>query len=496
MLSRPILIGSRAVLLGALAAGTCPIWAQAYLETDPFDASVMAIEKSLRTDRDGSNHTILLALRQLNDPAVRPIFQRLLTSEDPLLRIDGLLALAELSEESIDPFLLEQFKPRERIVALAGAIDLKLVDAELARKVLTFDTLDQVELAMISALQIDLGVEVDQQRLREMLGAKDPATGAIAAVLLADLGDPSHLDGVMKHYAESDRATRNIIGSAVVDIASWHASPGAISFLTLIAYDHELPRSIRLAAVDAALGCECEPGIELWHDASSLSSSSGDRTRLGVAALERGITTFDWSGIRDDRPLNQTLASAGEAYASGDGILENAKSLLAMHHPLMLQAAIALAEHASPAEADGIRVLIIEEAITDLRLYAVAGRTITDLADSQSEQLTPMLEIIAASDQPQLSQFAMIGLLNSRNPEVGVLAKTFRENDDRTVRSMALIVQARHGVELDDLELEELALIASGGGRVDPTARALAAWFWLGRTGAQQRAIARIVGEA
>lgn len=492
---RPILIGSRALLLGSLAAGTCPICAQAYIETNPFDASVMAIEKALRTDLVGTNHSILLALRQLHDPAVRPLFQRLLTSDDPTLRIDALLALAELEEESIDPFLLEQFKPRERVVALAAAIDLKLVDAELARKVLTFDTLDPVELAMITAVQIDLGVEVDQQRLRTLLAEEDPATRAIAAILLADLGDSSQLDGVLKSYSDSDRTNRYTIAGAVVDLASWHASPGAIGLLTLIAHDHELPRSLRLAAVDSALGCACERGIELWHDAASLSMSSGDRTRLGVAALERGITTSDWSGIRDERRLNQSIALSGEALASGEGILESAQVLVAIHHPLMLQAAFALAKHATPEVAEGIRVSIIKAALLDPRLFAVAGRTITDLADSKSDQLGPMLDRIAETGKPRQAEFAMIGLLNSKNNQVGVFAGPFRENTDRTVRSMALIAQVRHGVELNDVELEELALIASGGGRVDPTARALAAWFWLGRTGAQQRAIARIMGE-
>ena len=71
----------------------------------------------IRETPDGSNHAILLGLRQLKDPAMRPLFQRLLSSDQPALRIDGLLALAETGTGSIDPFLLQQLPASERIIA-------------------------------------------------------------------------------------------------------------------------------------------------------------------------------------------------------------------------------------------------------------------------------------------------------------------------------------------------------------------------------------------
>ena len=73
--------------------------------------------------------------------------------------------------------------------------------------------------------------------------------------------------------------------------------------------------------------------------------------------------------------------------------------------------------------------------------------------------------------------------------------ESYRSEGERERRRLAA-VEARKDAELDDEKLEELALIASGGGRVDATMRAIAAWLWLKKTGGQDRALARIVGEA
>ena len=81
--------------------------------------------------------------------------------------------------------------------------------------------------------------------------------------------------------------------------------PGALAVLRAVANDPEMSRSLRLAAIDSALGCKCPDGIKIWIEATRLANSSGDRSRLGVAAIERGIVSEDWSGISDERQLNQ-----------------------------------------------------------------------------------------------------------------------------------------------------------------------------------------------
>jgi len=271
--------------------------------------------------------------------------------------------------------------------------------------------------------------------------------------------------------------------------------PSAVPLLEFAGHDQDFSRSLRLAAIDAALNCKCDEGVQVWRDVTNLTVSSGDRTRLGVAALERGIKTPDWSNIGDDRRVNQYLAAAGAASATKTNILEAGNNLLVIHHPLLLQAALLLAESGTKEEGEAIQLAIIENALRDPRLYSTAGRVITDLANARSDKLQPLLEQLLQEEDPRVSEFTVIGLLNSDNPESGVLATPFREHSDRSVRSIALIIQARCGIDLDEDDLEELSDIAAGGGRVDNPTSALAAWLWLQQTDARERALARIVGK-
>ena len=109
---------------------------QGYVETKPFDASITALEKGLRPNLIGNHHAVLLAMRQLRDPNMKPMFQQLLSGKDAALQIDGLLALAEIGKGTIDPFLLKGFAPRDRTMAILAAIDLELLDARSATTIL------------------------------------------------------------------------------------------------------------------------------------------------------------------------------------------------------------------------------------------------------------------------------------------------------------------------------------------------------------------------
>ena len=119
--------------------------AQNYVKTDPFDASISALQRGLRAGPDKNHHAVLLTLRKLRDPNMKPLFQRLLDSSDPALQIDGLLALAEIKDGPIDPFLLKQFSPRDRMIAIIAAIDLELLDARSIETILDFEDLQPVE---------------------------------------------------------------------------------------------------------------------------------------------------------------------------------------------------------------------------------------------------------------------------------------------------------------------------------------------------------------
>ncbi len=489
------------VLSSLILALTCllpgePAEGQNYIEVNPFDSSVRALKAAIEPTRDGSNHKILLALRQLRDSDLTPLFEDLLDSNQPLLRIDALLALNELETgEAVElrP-ILTRFNQRERLIAISALIDLDLLELPQARTVLDIEDLSEVEELMLLAHIIGTGEDTGLgSRIRPLLEMDDPATRMIAALLLAEIGEPEHLQREMEAFQELDSQTKVLVGTALIDLANWHPTREGLTILGMATSDTDFVRSLRLAAADAALACECPEGIEIWKAAGRNAKAAGDRSRLAVAAFDRGLRIQDWSGTRDGRLLNDRLAAAGEAFGRGTELMPHAKNLLDVKHPLSLQATLSLADHCPPETAEAIWMTILSRALSDPRLQPSAGRVVTGMADGRSPELQGMLRQIANSDQKVLAEFALIGLMNSSNGSAKTDAILFAKHPNPTIQSISLVIRALSDEVMTNKQMKELQTIASGGGRVDASIRAIAAWAWLERTGNSDRAIQEII---
>lgn len=469
---------------------------QNYIEVDPFESSVRALKKGTTPTRDGSNHKILLALRQLQDPDLAPLFRALLDSTEPLLKIDALLALSELEPEDgieLNP-ILERFNQRERLIAISALIDLQLLALEQARNLLGLVELSDVERLML--VGHILSYEQDDRhagQIRTLVQDEDAATRMIAALLLAEMGERNHLESELLAFETMETQTKILTGTAIIDFCDWHPTKEGLPILERATGDDDFVRSLRLAAADTALACECPDGLRIWKKACSNSKSAGDRSRLAAAAFDRGVRTTDWTATRDGRLLNERLADAGEAFGKGTELLPQAKTLLAVKHPLSLQAVLAMADHAPPETSEAIWILVLSQGLQDPRLQPSAGRIVTKLADSSSPELQGMLRRIARSDQKIMAEFALLGLMNSRNEAAKSDASLFAENPNPTIQSIAMVIRGLSEEVMTDRQMKELETIASGGGRVDPSMRAIAAWAWLERTGNSDRAIQTLI---
>ncbi|MAJ47833.1 MAG: hypothetical protein CBC35_11295 [Planctomycetes bacterium TMED75] len=491
---------SSLLLLVTIASCPCGALAQGnYIETDPYDSSVAAITRGLQVRRDGSNHNILLALRQMKDQRMRPLFQSMFASDEPSLQIDALLALAEIDEGPIDPFLLQQLSPRDRQLAIMAAVSLDLMDEGVIRGIKNYPDLNEAEKTMAVIVGVRLGMEFDRTLIDELLKSKDATTRLIASVLLSDATEETaQLEEEIAHYNELPLSERIFVVSALIDIASWHPMPSSLALLRQAANDQELSRSLRLAAVDSALGCECENGIVLWQEATRLAQTSGDRSRLGVAAIERGLRTEKWDGISDERQLNQKIARAGASLHDGSDSFEAVQQLLQIRHPLSLQAGLALAEHTDdPRVAEAIRMLVMEEGIKDVRIQPVIGRVMREFGQTAPEGLERLVWKISKLENRTLLGEILLTAVLEENPDLAqTYAKAFEEHPDRTIRSLVILIKARGPEPLDQETKEELAVIATGGGRVSRQVRAIAAWLWLSHHDKTDQAMREIIGKS
>ena len=488
--------GQRFVLSSLVLSVACilfgtPAQGQNYIEVDPFESSVRAMKSAIAPTRDGSNHKILLALRQLQDPRLAPLFRDLLDSKQPLLRIDALLALTELNSErglELAP-ILSRFNQRERLIGISALIDL-----DQAQAIFELEELSDVERLMLVGHIISLKNDDEQAtRIRPLTKREDAATRAIASLLLAEIAEDEPLKKELGDFIQLDTQTKVLVGTAIIDFADWHPSKEGLPFLSHATADTDFVRSLRLAAADAALACDCPEGLEIWKTSVENAAAAGDRSRLATAALERGLRTPDWASTRDGRLLNERLADVGEAFGQGVELLPHARNLLDVKHPLSLQAVLALADHCTPETAEAIWMTVLSQALQDPRLQPSAGRVVTNMADSRSPELQGMLRRIAKSDQRILAEFALLGLMNSSNESAKTDAVLFADNPNTTIQSISLVIRALSDEVMNDKQMKELQTIASGGGRVDPSIRAIAAWAWLKRTGNSDRAIQKLI---
>lgn len=470
--------------------------AQNYVETDPFDASIAALQKGLRPNAAGNHHAVLLSLRQLRDPNMKPIYQRLLGSRDSALQIDGLLALAEIEEGPINPFLLKKFAPRDRMLAILAAIDLELLDIRSIKSILDFENLLPVETLNLMVHGRNLGIPLDQKRLLALSGSSESATRAVAAILLAEMGERTPLEKLIAEFPGYETGQREQVAAAVADLSSRSPLPKGVPLFELFWEDSMLSRGTRLATIDAALASKSPAGQALWIKAGREARSSGDRMRLGVMGLEHGIMLTDWDAFRDERAFTRLIADSGEARNTDTDMQTAAVAMVAGKSAILVQGALAVARDAPSKQAFEIRKAILEMAIVKPESRGVGMRVITEIADQHPAELRSILSVLEDPSDPGLAEMAIMGLLNCESNEAYKAGWTFRDHPDRRVRSLALLLKARGDDPLDEEELEELGALASGAGGVDPTIRAMAAWIWLDRTDNRERAVTRIVGDA
>jgi len=219
--------------------------------------------------------------------------------------------------------------------------------------------------------------------------------------------------------------------------------------------------------------------------------------RLGIMGIKRDIRLDDWSAFRDERLFNKLIAQTGEAVSAGRDIRPAAIALVKARNPFLMEGALAIVDNcADPSLKGAIRREIIDVAMEDERVRAVAVRVITDMAAEDYEGLPEIMEALHAAEDNNLGEVAMLGLLNGDDPRLGEYAGRYLDHPNRTARSLAMILRARHADRLEKADLDRLGEIASGAGRVDSSARAIAAWLWLNHSEQRDKAMTRIVGDA
>jgi hypothetical protein len=474
--------------------GTSP-----YGPVDVPSEAMRRVRAALTHRPDGSHHLLLTSLRQLRADSLRPLFEQLVEADHWTLQLDGILGLAELQDQPVDPALLELIEaPAERAAAIRAAIALDLVRVPQAEEMLRWSAVPpQEQVALMSELRLR-EARVDAAQLAALAKDADAEVAGEASVLLADLGDASAIDQFADRTRRLSGPGRETAIVALARAAERHRSKACIASLAAYAGADDATRAERLACLAALLATDLEVGLEIWAELfeSATSNAARLRTALLLLASEQPIPPETFALMQGRGEVLEALGAAATAMATGTDRVEAFKRILAGGHRMSVAWAMtALLDQ--PAEvASSIYVSLLDSLIEGrLGTPVVAIEAASRLAAIDPDAMAAVLRKAAAEDDAMLEAI-LVGVLSSDDrAAAGRLARGILGEGGRRCDSLAILAIARTDEPLSPDDLEMLAVAAAGGGRLDPSLEVQAAWLYLDRLDRIPETLASAAGE-
>lgn len=521
--------------VGAIGPFGSTAWAQ-----EPVDLEAGAIRQLRKATvyrANGLHHSLLLALRDLRDPTMKPLFQSLVQADHWSIQLDAILGLAELSDEGrVDPWLLAKLRSdRDRADGVRVALELGLLQRPEIEKILAWDDLASVARVVLLAEYRRLGGTPDHAMLTRLATNPDPPVAGLAACLLAEGPPPPSSGGAAGSdtapaaapaptSAPADPAALAAFAKTL-DALSAEDRDAAIEEVANAARRYQLTSAIDLLAprvdgsndspgpqesvVGLALALDAKRGLTLWKTGLGKEPSQSKRVRYGLILLLNATRvpadSFDSllppkgkaaSASASSDPLLAAMVAAGKAMASGR---EPAKALTALYdmgHRRCCRWVLTAADELDTAGARSVYLHVID------RLDVPKERTADALVDA-IEASARLIErdpealrerLLGAADDGPKQEAMLLGLANSRSPAAATAAESATRLGAGRADTLALVVLARHRDSLSPDELRQLGLVAGGGGQIDESLRAQAAWLYLRHLGKLEQSLPKIVG--
>lgn len=493
-------------------------------------AAVEELTAMLRTaigDRDSRRRDrTFTGLRSLRDPEMLALFAQLSINPTPMLRVHGLLGLAELEpQRGIDLLAVSRIPdPRLQGVIVYDALASGLIGNDTLSELSTWQSLPaRVRLDLAAACTARL-CPFDVNGIHALLKDHDPFIAVAAALVLEQAG---------VEVAESELTVRTRAPGLAADTGSGAAD------LAAFVVEHNLRTSGKALAMIAN---SLKPGPEADAvTAARLIASPADgtvveaaRSRLdiSVAVSERRVFAMRVLDVSIKLGPRTPPALIAEMTSDPDALIKEmgaAVSALAGDQSQVAAAVAALARRGHvPSvawslrcaaerhwqDARAIRIAVIEGvakrpggSAIDPQLASMSTMAVTSLGNDDPRSLDrPLAEALSASDGP-LTRIILEGLLRSTHTDTGSLVRqgAFEARPqgpwpNNECAALALLVAVRHGeFTADPLQrIERLSAIArgeGGGSGLSLVLRAQAAWLALRVSGEARVALTRILSD-
>ncbi len=468
------------------------------------ETAIYLMRMTTRVYRNGQHHVLHRALRQLRDPALRPLFGSLAESAHPDLQIHGILGLAEGAEGSqLDLAQLASVKsPLVQADLVSHALDHDMMTNDQATQLLEWN--EQVDLAvkvLVSARLIRDKQFDKKEILNEALNADNLARKSLAALLLLQLGEPEARKTLDELDASADEV-RDQVRSMLIGTALRFDFDQVGPWALKIAGEPDAETKLQIIALRAALrfgGAEAEG---LWSQLFESSSDPAELTRLAMVVLtlaHEGQSNLEGAMEASDVPLIQRIGAASTAIGNGSGVVERIGDLIELDHSMVSEWVLTYAKrHASDPDSIQILEQVILAAPGPARSRAVRMDNVVRATQilfekSRDDAIAILGPVLASPQSPdRLKQGILYGLLrcNSDSGADEVIAG-LKPFDRPTTRKLALLLLAKHRDELTEDQLHRLGLLVRGN--LNGPLRLQAAWRYLSLTNQTEAALVRVM---
>ncbi len=476
-----------------------------------------AFQRLLFAQSPVSRHRVLRSLRRLRDPELRSLFVEFATRDDPQMRQQGILGLAELHDPPvIDTILIKQVRdPGEQALLLGEALRQDLLRLEDIRDLTRWPDLDPSVRVLVLGELRRRGDEIGAERFRGFLNRDDlddtPAVAIFAALQLdAAVGDAGAHDEILaslERILDLDPGRRGTVLSVVTEhIRDW-SLVGGRPILEHLIDDPDVAPKLRFDAFWALLQIapDDDDVVRRWIEHLDAVDGLGERLRFALATLR----VAERQGQRLDVRITERFASADDSLlraightarriADGERSHEALRPLVSQAHPASMIWALRLAER-DPEISAG---LVAYDILTTVRDRPERSEALVDaalIASTVGAGLEPeafsdlVREAIDAGDAG-LAGIVLAGALQSRDPQAVLLAEAI-DSDNRSLDSIGTILRAKADRPPERDAFGPLGEVALGRGQLDDAARVQAAWLALSARRATRSALVRVLDE-
>ncbi len=501
-------VAAVAAVLAMLLPGL--VCAQAQNQDEAVQAAIYLLRSAMSPTPDGQSVQLLRALRQMGDPALQPYFSQLYQSSSPVLKIHGILGLAECCpEKQLDLGRLNMLTDKDSIPVqvemVNAAMDSDVLSDDQARQLIDSKGTDVAIKVLVSAPLIKSKTLPTLDHLKEAAKSDIIVRKIVALVMLIQCGDPTAYKR-LEELDHSDDPKRDKGREMALERALRYEFDATGPWALHISNEPDVTPRVGLLGLRVALRFNAPGAVAAWQKQFESSNDAVTRMRLALLALQLSPwmpADFFQPLVNSSDPLIKQMGVTSVAVANHKDVAPAITALIKMYHPIANNWALTYAhKEATPSDAKTIYLTLIRAA--DEGGEANRSQRLDDallatqmLYEADPAEAVKVLRPLLTDSKTSLflQQSILVGLIATKTPGAEQVVSGITFNDMDTSH-LALLLLAKPAKPLTPLQMEDFSMLVRGGGGLPQTLRMQAAWTYLKITHKTKEALAEVLANA